>query len=57
MQKGNYKPKPSLEQIKAEIGARARAIYLKRQETKEPGNDLSDWLQAEKGIKRKYRFS
>ena len=38
---------PSLEQVKAEIGQRAKEIFQKREETKEAGDTLSDWLQAE----------
>ena len=60
MQQVSGKPKnpaPRLEQFKAEIQKRAREIFLKRQETKEPGDALSDWLKAEKEIKAKYRIS
>ena len=60
MQKYNRKPKapaPSLEQVKAEIEQRAKEIFQKRQETKAEGDALSDWLQAEKQIKAKYRLS
>jgi hypothetical protein len=47
---------PPLEQFKAEVGKRAQEIFLKRQETKAAGDSLSDWLQAEKEIKAKYRL-
>jgi hypothetical protein len=47
---------PRLEQFKAEVEKLAREIFLKRQETKAAGDALSDWLQAEKEIKRKYRI-
>jgi hypothetical protein len=35
-----------------EIRARAKEIYLQRGNG--PGDDLSDWLQAEREIKNKY---
>jgi hypothetical protein len=35
-----------------QIRARANEIYLNRGNA--PGDDLSDWLQAEKEIKKKY---
>jgi hypothetical protein len=60
MQNVNGKPNassPPLEQFKAEIEKRAKEIYLKRQEVKVPGDALSDWLQAERTIKEKYRIS
>jgi hypothetical protein len=48
------KNKPSLEAYKEEIRKRAGEIYAKRAAEKKPGDELSDWLQAEKEIKRKY---
>ena len=60
MQKFNGKPKvssPPLEQFKTEIEKRAKEIFLKRQENKVSGDALSDWLQAERTIKEKYRLS
>jgi hypothetical protein len=56
---GNSKPKATipLEQFKAEVEKRAKEIFLKRQEAKAEGDALSDWLQAEKQIKAKYRLS
>ncbi|MGA2507305.1 MAG: DUF2934 domain-containing protein [Chitinispirillaceae bacterium] len=60
MQQVNSKPKtfsPPLERFKAEIEKRAKEIFLKRQQTKEHGDALSDWLQAEREIKGKYRIS
>jgi hypothetical protein len=50
-------PSPPLEQFKEEVGKRAQEIFLKRQEKKAAGDALSDWLQAEKEIKAKYRLS
>jgi hypothetical protein len=57
MQNNNRKAAPPLEQFKAEVGKRAQEIFLKRQETRVKGDALSDWLLAEKEIKRKYRLS
>ncbi len=48
------KKKPSLEAYKEEIRKRAEEIYGKRAAENKPGDELSDWLQAEKEIKRKY---
>ena len=59
MQKYNGKPKaasPGLEHFKAEVEERAKEIFLKRIEAKEPGDALSDWLKAEKEIQAKYRI-
>jgi hypothetical protein len=60
MQNFNSKSKispPSVERFKAEIEKRAKEIFLKRQVAKVPGDALSDWLQAERAIKEKYRIS
>ena len=54
--KSNVSP-PPLERFKAEIEKRAKEVFLKRQEAKVPGDALSDWLQAERAIKEKYRLS
>jgi hypothetical protein len=59
MQKANGRQKsavPRLEQFKAEIVAKAKEIFLKRQVTKAEGDALSDWLQAETEIKEKYHL-
>ncbi len=50
------KKEPSIDlgQFKAEIEKRAKEIFLKRQKTKSPGDELSDWLAAEKEIKSKH---
>ena len=53
------KPKvssPPLGRFQADIVKRAQEIFLKRQETQKPGDALSDWLQAERMIKAKYRI-
>ncbi len=46
--------KPSLEPLWDEIRKRAQKIYDRRTVGNEPGDALSDWLEAEKEIKRKY---
>jgi hypothetical protein len=59
MQKANSRKKPAaptLERFKAEIEDLAGKIFMKRQEIKAPGDALSDWLEAEKAVKGKYRF-
>ena len=37
---------------KAAITAKALEIYLKRKSSGEPGDDMSDWLQAEKALSK-----
>ena len=37
---------------KAAITAKALEIYLKRKSSGEPGDDMSDWLQAEKTLSK-----
>lgn len=44
----------SPEQLTEEIRNVAHEIYLKRMKENKEGNDLSDWLEAEKIVKRKY---
>ena len=46
--------KPSLEAFKEEIQKRAEELYKSRTENHKPGDELSDWLQAEKEIKKKH---
>jgi|YelNatPaOPRAMG01_1025707.scaffolds.fasta_scaffold02393_10 predicted HTH domain antitoxin len=46
--------KISLENFQEEIRKRAEEIYKERISKNKPGDALSDWLQAEKEIKRKY---
>ena len=60
MQNSNGNPKilsPALGRFKADVEKRAKGIFLKRQEAKEPGDALSDWLRAEKEIKGKHNIS
>lgn len=42
------------EQLVEEIRERAKQIFMERGDT--PGDALSDWLQAEKEIKKKYNL-
>jgi hypothetical protein len=46
--------KPSLEDLQYEICMHAEEIYKKRMAKNQPGDALSDWLLAEKVIKKKY---
>jgi hypothetical protein len=46
--------KVSLENFQEEVRKRAEEIYKERVVKNKPGDSLSDWLQAEKEIKRKY---
>ena len=46
--------KPTLEAYKEETRKRAEEIYKQRLSANKPGDSLSDWLQAEKDIKKKY---
>lgn len=50
-------PSMGLDQFKAEIEKRAKEIFLKRQNSKAPGDALSDWLLAEKEIKAKHHIA
>jgi hypothetical protein len=49
-------PKPSLEMFQDEIRKIAEGIYIKRTASNKPGDALSDWLQAEKEVKKKYKL-
>jgi len=46
--------KPSLEAYQGEIKKLAEETYKKRAASNKPGDELSDWLQAEKEVKKKY---
>jgi hypothetical protein len=56
MAKETKKPqqKPSLKSFQEEIRKRAEELYNKRKEYGGTGDTLSDWLQAEKEVKKKY---
>ncbi len=44
----------TVNQLTEEIRKKANEIYLKRVKANKPGDELSDWLEAEKIIKEKY---
>ncbi len=48
--------KPSLEAFQVEISKLAEEVYRKRIAGKKQGDALSDWLQAEKEVKKKYKI-
>ena len=48
--------KPDLREFLGEIEQAAYSIYLERRKNSEPGDEMSDWLKAEKQIKMKYRI-
>lgn len=48
------KPTITVEQLNEEIRKKANEIYLKRIKEKKQGDELSDWLEAEKIVKAKY---
>jgi len=39
-----------------EIKSKAYDIFLERQRTNKPGDEMSDWLKAEVEIKKKYKM-
>jgi len=47
----------SLSDLKNEIDARAHQIYLDRMAAHTPGDELSDWLQAEAEIKKAHKLA
>jgi hypothetical protein len=48
------KEKKGLEQFLKEVEMRAYEFFLERREKEIQGDDLMDWLRAEKEIKEKY---
>jgi hypothetical protein len=48
------KPQIKLEALQEEIRKRAQLVFEDRVKRGLEGNDLSDWLKAEKEIKAKY---
>ena len=48
--------KPNLAMFWEEIRKLAEEIYKKRVESNKPGGELSDWLQAEIEVKKKYKM-
>jgi hypothetical protein len=47
----------SLESFKAVVEKRAKEHFLMREATNEPGDALSDWLAAEREIKKEYKIA
>ncbi len=47
---------PKLEDFLGEIQKKAYDIYVERMAKNLPGDELSDWLKAEKEIKEKYNI-
>lgn len=48
--------KPNLKNFLGEIEKRAYEIYLGRMKAGVSGDEMSDWLKAEKDIKTKYKI-
>ncbi|MDD1777845.1 MAG: DUF2934 domain-containing protein [Candidatus Helarchaeota archaeon] len=48
--------KPDMSKYNVEIKKRAYEIFQERLKTKKPGDSQSDWIQAEKEIKEKYKL-
>ena len=51
------KARVSLWELKKEIDERAHQIYLDRISAHAPGDELSDWLQAEAEVKKKHKLT
>lgn len=49
-------PKLSVEQLEREIRAEAQKVYENRQAKGLSGDELSDWLEAEVVIKKKFKL-
>lgn len=47
--------KPNLEAFQEEVRKIAGEIYKKRTAENKPGDALSDWFEAEKKVKAKYK--
>jgi hypothetical protein len=52
--KKKIQEKPSLEAFQEEVRKIAENNYRKRIASNEPGDELSDWLQAETAAKKKF---
>ena len=48
--------KPDLKEFLDEVEKKAYEIYKERIKSGFAGDDISDWFQAEKGIKEKYNL-
>lgn len=46
----------SIDNFLLDIKKKANDIYLERQYKNKPGNEVSDWLQAEEIIKKKHHI-
>jgi hypothetical protein len=53
---GKKVEKMELKQFLGEIQKKAYDNYMERQRNGSSGNDMSDWLKAEKDIKAKYKI-
>jgi hypothetical protein len=47
---------PSPDEVREEIKMMAQSIFSERQAKKLPGDELSDWLAAEKKVKAKRKL-
>lgn len=52
----NRGDKPSLKNFLGEIEKRAYEIYLERMKAGVSGDEMSDWLKAEKDVKAKFKI-
>ncbi len=52
----NTSPRLSVEQLEKEIRAEAQKVYENRQAKGLAGDELSDWLEAEVVIKKKFKL-
>jgi hypothetical protein len=50
------RPAPSPDGMREEIRMMAQSIYSERQTKKLPGDELSDWLAAERKVKTKHKL-
>ena len=48
--------KLELKDFLAEVQHRAYEIYLKREKDNKPGDEVSDWLQAEADVRKKLKI-
>jgi len=46
--------KPDLKAFQEEVRQKAEEAYKKRTAANKPGDSTSDWLEAEKQVKKKY---
>ncbi len=48
--------RPELKEFLGEIEKKAYDFYLERNKKGSPGNEMTDWLNAEKKVKAKYKL-